>query len=69
MIASVARRGCLCFTIQDGLQSGALVVIPVLHWKVRKTMAIIRFRDAALTPSAQQFLSVLRTRWAGNEMC
>jgi hypothetical protein len=42
--------------------------IPVPHWKVRKTMSIIRFRDAALTPSAQQFLYLLRTRWAGDEM-
>jgi hypothetical protein len=68
MIASVLRRGCLSFTIQDEFQSGAPVVIPVPHWKVRKTIAIIRFRDEALTPSAQEFLNLLRTRWAGDEM-
>jgi hypothetical protein len=69
MMASVPRRGCLSFTIQGELQSGALVVIPVPHWKMRKTMAIIRLRDAALPPSAQQFLNLLRTLWAGDEMC
>jgi LysR family transcriptional regulator, transcriptional activator of the cysJI operon len=60
--------GCSRFAIQDELQAGALVIIPVPYWKVRKTMSIIRFRDAALTPSAQQFLNLLRTRWAGDEM-
>jgi LysR substrate binding domain len=67
MILSVPRHGYLSFAIRDELQSGALVVIPVPHWKMRKTMSIIRFRDAALTPSAQQFLNLLRTRWAGDE--
>jgi hypothetical protein len=61
MVASVPRRWCLSFTIQEELQSGPLV-IPVPHWKVRKTMAIIRFRDKALPPSAQRFLNLLCTR-------
>ena len=57
--------GCSLFAVAEELQAGSLVVIPVPRWKVRKTMSIIRIRDAALTPSAEQFLAMLRTRWGG----
>jgi hypothetical protein len=49
--------------VEEELRAGALVLIPVRRWNVRKTMSIIRVRDAALTPSAEQFLIMLRARW------
>ncbi len=55
--------GCSRFAVEEELRAGSLVVIPVRRWNVRKTMSIIRVRDAALTPSAQQFLTMLRDRW------
>jgi DNA-binding transcriptional LysR family regulator len=55
--------GCSRFAVEEEVQAGSLVVVPVPHWRVRKTMSIIRIRDAALTPSAEQFLAMLRARW------
>ena len=46
----------------EELEAGTLVVIPFVPWKVRRTMSIIRIRDAGLTPSAHQFLLMLRAR-------
>jgi DNA-binding transcriptional LysR family regulator len=46
--------------VTEELAAGTLVVIPVLPWKVRRTFSIVRIRDAAPTPPAQQFLSMLR---------
>jgi LysR family transcriptional regulator, transcriptional activator of the cysJI operon len=56
--------GCSRFAIAEELQTGSLAIIPIPRWNVRKTMSIIRVRDAALTPSAQQFLLMLRARWS-----
>jgi DNA-binding transcriptional LysR family regulator len=53
---------CSRFAVEEELRVGSLVVIPVRRWNVHKTMSIIRVRDAALTPSAQQFLALLRAR-------
>jgi LysR family transcriptional regulator, transcriptional activator of the cysJI operon len=55
--------GCSRFAVEDELRTGSLAIIPIRRWKVHKTMSIIRVRDAALTPSAQQFLVMLRARW------
>jgi LysR family transcriptional regulator, transcriptional activator of the cysJI operon len=55
--------GCSRFAIAEELRTGLLGIIPVRRWNVRKMMSIIRVRDAALTPSAQQFLLMLRARW------
>jgi LysR family transcriptional regulator, transcriptional activator of the cysJI operon len=55
--------GCSRFAIAEELRTGSLGIIPVPRWSVRKMMSIIRVRDAALTPSAQQFLRILRARW------
>src|SRR5262249_868096 len=64
-IKLVVRRGygvaaCSRFAVDEELKTGLLAVIPLRGWKVRNTMSIIRVRDAALTPSAQQFLETLR---------
>jgi DNA-binding transcriptional LysR family regulator len=66
-IKLMVRRGygvaaCSRFAVEEELRTGLLAVIPLRGWKVRNTMSIIRVRDAALTPAAQQFLEVLRGR-------
>ena len=45
--------------VAEELEMGTLVVIPFVPWKVRRMMSVIRIRDAALTPAAQQFLDML----------
>lgn len=62
------RRGhgiaaCSRLSITEELETGTLVVIPFLPWKVRRTFSIVRVRDAALTPPAHQFVLMLRARW------
>jgi LysR substrate binding domain len=52
--------------LSEELAAGTLVVIPFVPWKVRRTFSIVRIRDAALTPLAQQFLTILRARVAAN---
>jgi DNA-binding transcriptional LysR family regulator len=48
--------------VAQELETGTLVVTPLVPWKVRRTISIIRIRDAALTPQANQFLLMLRAR-------
>jgi DNA-binding transcriptional LysR family regulator len=45
--------------VGEELKAGTLVVIPFVPWKVRRMISVIRIRDAALTPAAQQFLDML----------
>jgi DNA-binding transcriptional LysR family regulator len=56
--------GCSRFAIADELRRGSLGIIRVPRWHARKMMSIVCVRDAALTPSAQQFLVMLRARWS-----
>ena len=51
---------CSRFAVDEELRVGALAILPVRGWNVRKTISLIRVRDAALTPSAEQFLLFLR---------
>jgi LysR family transcriptional regulator, transcriptional activator of the cysJI operon len=51
---------CSRFAVDEELRVRSLAVVPVRGWNVRKTMSVIRVRDAALTPSAEQFLLFLR---------
>lgn len=69
-IKRAVRRGhgiaaCSRLAITEELEAGTLVVIPFMPWKVRRTFSVVRIRDAALTPPAQQFLLMLRERWGG----
>lgn len=71
-IKLMVRRGygvaaCSRFAVDEELRAGVLAVIPIRGWKVRNTISIIRVRDAALTPAAQQFLETLRDRM--RKMC
>ncbi|HZP77397.1 MAG TPA: LysR family transcriptional regulator [Pseudolabrys sp.] len=69
-IKLAVRRGqgiaaCSRFSVIEELEAGTLVMIPFLPWKVRRNFSIVRIRDAALTPPAEQFVSMLRERWSG----
>jgi DNA-binding transcriptional LysR family regulator len=69
-IKRAVRRGhgiaaCSRLAITEELEAETLVVIPFMPWKVRRTFSVVRIRDAALTPPAQQFLLMLRERWGG----
>jgi DNA-binding transcriptional LysR family regulator len=69
-IKRAVRRGhgiaaCSRLAITEELEAETLVVIPFMPWKVRRTFSVVRIRDAALTPPAQQFLFMLRERWGG----
>jgi LysR family transcriptional regulator, transcriptional activator of the cysJI operon len=69
-IKLAVRRGhgiaaCSRISVTEELAAKTLVAIPFVPWKVRRTFSIVRIRDAALTPSAQQFLLMLRERWGG----
>ncbi len=56
--------GCSRFSVADELRNGALALIRLPWWNVRRTISIIRLSDAVLTPSAHTFLVMLRGRWA-----
>lgn len=56
--------GCSRFGIADELRNGSLALVRLPRWNVRRTISIIRLREAALTPSAHAFLVMLRDRWA-----
>lgn len=49
--------------VTEEVEARTLIVIPFVPWKVRRTFSIVRIRDAALTPLAQEFLLMLRERW------
>jgi LysR family transcriptional regulator, transcriptional activator of the cysJI operon len=55
--------GCSEFTVERELRAGALVVLRLPGWKVRRTISIVHHRDAVLTPSAREFVAMLHARW------
>lgn len=55
--------GCSRLAVEAELRVKSLAVIRLRGWKVRRTISILRLRDAALTPSAHEFLTLLRARW------
>ena len=59
--------GCSRFAVEAELRTGALTLLRLRGWNIRRTISIIRLRDAALTPSARGFLALLRARWARRE--
>ena len=64
-IAVRAGDGIAAFSrqaIEEELASGVLVAIPFGSWRVRRLFSLVRIRDAALTPAAQAFADMLRSR-------
>jgi DNA-binding transcriptional LysR family regulator len=51
------------YVVTDQLKSGALVVFPLRGWKVKNVVSALRVRDAALTPSADEFQSLVRSKF------
>ena len=51
------------FTIARELRAGTLGVVRLRGWRVRRTISIVRHRDAVLTPSARAFVAMLHERW------
>ena len=55
--------GCSQFTVEGELRAGSLAVLRLPGWNVRRTISIVRHREAALTPSAREFVAMLQARW------
>ena len=55
--------GCSWFTVEGELRAGSLAIVRLRGWKVRRMISIVRHREAALTPSAREFLAMLHARW------
>jgi len=58
-VAAISR-----YIVAAELQAGSLTVIPVRGWNVRAVVSMLRVRDALLTPSADQFQTLVRERFA-----
>ena len=52
--------GCSRFAVAEEIARGVLSLLRLPGWSVRRTVSVIRLRDAALTPSAEHFLTMLR---------
>jgi LysR family transcriptional regulator, transcriptional activator of the cysJI operon len=63
VIQGAGIAACSRFAVESELHRGAVVLIRFRPWNVRRTISIIRVRDASLTPSATEFLTMLRARW------
>jgi len=56
-IAAISR-----YVVAAEVQAGSLAVIRIRGWNVRNVVSVLRARDAALTPSADRFLTFVRAR-------
>jgi DNA-binding transcriptional LysR family regulator len=56
-IAAISR-----YVVAAELRAGSLAVVHVRGWNVRNTVAVLRVRDAKLTPSADHFQAFVRRR-------
>ena len=55
--------GCSRFAVEGELRTGSLALVRLRGWNVRRTISIIRLRDATSTPSAREFLTMLHAQW------
>ena len=51
------------FAVEAELRRGTLRVLRLRGWKVRRTISIVYPRGGMLTPSAREFVAMLRARW------
>ena len=61
-IAPISR-----FALDVDLACGALVVLDVPRWRLRRTISVVRARGVPLTPPAERFLALLRERFSSDE--
>jgi LysR family transcriptional regulator, transcriptional activator of the cysJI operon len=52
------------FSVEEELRRGSLVLLRLRGWRVRRTISIVRPRGGVLTPSAREFVAMLRARWS-----
>ena len=52
------------FSVEEELRRGSLALLRLRGWKVRRTISIVRPRGGVLTPSAREFVAMLRARWS-----
>jgi len=52
------------FAVEAELRTGALALLRFRGWNVHRTISIVRPRDGVLTPSAREFVAMLRARWS-----
>ncbi len=52
------------YVVAEQIRSGTLAVFPVRGWKVKNVVSVLRVRDAILTPTAERFQSLVRTKFA-----
>lgn len=59
--AGVAAISRLALDLE--LRTGAVAILDVPSWKVRRQLSIVRARDVPLSPAARQFLDLMRKTW------
>ena len=52
------------FAVEEELRRGSLALLRLRGWNVRRTISIVRPRGGVLTPSAREFVAMLRARWS-----
>ena len=52
------------FAVEAELRRGSLALLRIPGWNLRRTISIVRPRDTVLTPSAREFVALLRARWS-----
>jgi DNA-binding transcriptional LysR family regulator len=57
--------GCSRFAVEEELRTGALALVRLRGWSVRRTISIVRLRETSLTVPAREFLAMLHARWGG----
>jgi DNA-binding transcriptional LysR family regulator len=55
--------GCSRFAVEGELQARSLALVRLRGWNVRRTISIIRLRDAVSTPAARELVTMLHARW------
>jgi DNA-binding transcriptional LysR family regulator len=55
--------GCSRFAVDGELRARSLALVRLRGWNVRRTISIIRLRDAASTPAARELVTMLHARW------
>jgi len=50
-------------SVDAELRRGSLALLRLRGWNVHRTISIVRPRDGVLTPSAREFVAMLRARW------
>jgi LysR family transcriptional regulator, transcriptional activator of the cysJI operon len=58
-VAAIGR-----YVVATELRAGLLTIVPVRGWNVRAVVSVLRVREALLTPSAEQFQTLVRNRLA-----